>query len=179
MTKTPTIDELKTRLHMKPHPEGGFYAETFRDTTKVECRDRIGAPMNASTGIYFLLTSNCLSHLHKLAVSSEMWHHYMGVSITIVELEKSTDGTVEMRETILGKDVLNGEVLQYVVKPGVWFGSYPNTQSETEYALVGCTVAPGFDFSDFELAKYDDLLKFVGQDATPDILNMLKKMSAE
>ncbi|RUS34568.1 RmlC-like cupin domain-containing protein [Jimgerdemannia flammicorona] len=184
----PTIDELKTLLNLKPHPEGGFFAETFRDPAQVHTIDPASTDKNASTAIYFMLTNDSLSHLHRLAVSSETWHHYLGGSVTIVELEpkpQMTEMTVtspqySLRTTRLGKDVLAGERLQHVVPPGTWFGSYPNFDEEGKYALVGCTVAPGFEFADFELAKREEMVKLVGGEGAADkqTLKLVERMCA-
>jgi uncharacterized protein len=155
------------KYNMKPHPEGGFYAETYRSNMIVNTE--VG-PRSASTAIYFLLGSNCLSRFHRLA-HDEMWHFYTGAPIAVVELVEETGG---YKTTILGQGVPGSvdcefeadsiqsidkhqhhqpQLLQYVVKGGTWFASYPIiAKGDTEsYTLVGCTVSPGFEFSDFEL----------------------------
>lgn len=126
------IDELILTHQLLPHPEGGFYKETYRS--------------DFSTGIFYLLRKGEKSSLHRIK-SDEMWHFYGGNSLTVVEISK--EGA--LKETRLDKDRV-----QYVVPAGVWFGAYLETGSE--YAFVGCTVAPAFHFEDFELASKDVFL---------------------
>jgi predicted cupin superfamily sugar epimerase len=130
-------------LQLIPHPEGGFFRETFRDT-------RQHAGRSVCTAIFFLLPKGAVSHLHRID-ASEVWHFHAGGALEIVEINE--DGTVET--TTLGADVRKGEVLQHVVQPGRWFGAA--LAPDTEYALVGCTVAPGFLFEHFEMASRKDL----------------------
>ena len=125
---------------MSPHPEGGWYAETYRSNLMVETAR---GPRPASTCIFFLLAEGQVSHLHRIQ-SDEMWHFYQGEALEIVELDK--DGQ-------LVRTQLDTNAPQHLVKAGRWFGSRPMGA----YALVGCTVAPGFDFADFELASPDQL----------------------
>jgi len=132
------IKLLIEKFNLQPHPEGGFFAETYRSEGKF-------GDKNYSTGIYFLLTSKDISHLHRIK-SDEMWHFYDGDPLKVIEIDE--DG--KLVETILGRDYEKGMVSQYVVKADRWFGSMPLEGSE--YCFVGCTVAPGFEFSDFELA---------------------------
>lgn len=115
-----------------PHPEGGFYKETYRS--------------EFSTAIFYLLTKGQKSSFHRIK-SDEGWHFYQGDSLVIVELTK--EGTV--KETLLDKNHP-----QYVVPANVWFGAY--LPDNSEYAFTGCTVAPAFKFSDFEIADRDKLL---------------------
>jgi hypothetical protein len=109
-----------------------------------------------------------VSRLHRIR-SAEVWHFYLGEPLTVYELDPSTG--VEKR-TLLGSDVLAGQALQHVVPAGAWFGSHlaadagaaagpvaPPPGDSRDYALVGCTVSPGFDFADFEMAKRDALLQ--------------------
>ncbi|MBD8891609.1 cupin domain-containing protein [Labrenzia suaedae] len=122
---------------MQPHPEGGYYAETFRD----EKTDGNGRA--ASTAIYFLLTEGELSRWHKVD-AVETWHWYVGSPL---ELSISPDG--ESKEIIrLGPDILNGERPQGIVPRDGW----QQARSLGAWTLVGCTVAPGFQFEGFEMA---------------------------
>lgn len=118
-----------------------------------------------STAIYFLMATGNVSSLHVLA-NSEVWHFYRGDPLTVVELDPQT-GIIS--ETTLGVDFEAGQIPQHVVRPHVWFGAIPTYDLMTDrgqampagavgYSLVGCTVAPGFDFADFELAKKDALI---------------------
>jgi predicted cupin superfamily sugar epimerase len=127
-------------LELQPHPEGGHYVETFRDTA-------IGPKGRArSTAIYFLLRAGERSHWHKVD-AVEVWHHYAGapLRLSIAEAEKLVD------DRILGSDLLAGERPQAAVPAGAW----QSAESLGEWTLVGCTVAPGFRFEGFQLAAPD------------------------
>ncbi len=115
-----------------PHPEGGYYKETYRS--------------EFSTGIFYLLGSGQKSSFHRIK-SDEMWHFYGGDSLTIVEI--TLEGRI--KETSLDKNNV-----QYVVSAGVWFGAY--IPEKSQYAYVGCTVAPAFHFEDLEMGQKDLLL---------------------
>jgi predicted cupin superfamily sugar epimerase len=140
---------------MKPHPEGGFYRETFRSSGIIA---KSGLPQNFNgdrsffTAIYFLLSEGKNSKLHRLK-SDEAWHFYLGGPLTLIQI--SPEG--HLQTIVLGNDLAAGHQLQHVVPAGYWFGAYPNVGSE--FSLVGCTVAPGFDFSDFEMADRKTLLQ--------------------
>ena len=127
------IKDLVQLYNLLPHPEGGFYRETYRS--------------EFSTGIFYLLTKGQKSSFHRIK-SDEMWHFYNGDSISIVEI---TDAG-SIKETLLNKDNV-----QYVVPANVWFGAY--LPDGSEYAFTGCTVSPAFHFSDFEIAEKPSLLK--------------------
>lgn len=185
--RCPTEAELIERFALEPHPEGGFFAETYRAAEKIACvRKPDGvhpevAQRQASTGIYFLLTPGNVSRFHRIA-ADEMWHFYLGSPLTVVELDRSVPGHV--RTTTIGPDVLGGMVVQHVVKAGTWFGSFTNVRLERHqrglvtagegapYSFVGCTVAPGFDFVDFELASKRQLQREYPE-AALDVLEML------
>ena len=147
------IQILIERLNLKPHPEGGWYAETYRSTEIIPHEvlpTRFNGDRPFSTAIYFLLTTGMFSAFHRIQ-SDECWHFYEGDPLNIFVIDKA--GTFQKIK--LGKNLLEGEALQAVVPAGCWFAS--KTTSETGYSLVGCTVAPGFDFADFELAIAADL----------------------
>lgn len=148
------MDMVIEKLCMLPHPEGGYYVETYRSSESVEASNGRGL-RSASTGILFLLGTEDVSHLHRIQ-SDEMWHFHQGGTLTIFELDEATSS---IRATHLGSNIFKGEQLQYVVKANTWFGAYLSDPSASEYALVGCTVAPGFDFADFELAHRDELIR--------------------
>ncbi|HLO44766.1 MAG TPA: cupin domain-containing protein [Leadbetterella sp.] len=136
------------KLGLLAHPEGGFYKETYKSSDAVsnDCLpDRFSGNRVFSTGIFFLLKSGHFSAFHKIQ-SDEMWHFYEGHTLEIVYI----DHTENLQIIKLGRNLDNGEVLQAVVPANTWFGSFLPEQSD--YALVGCTVSPGFDFQDFELA---------------------------
>lgn len=141
-------DDIVKMLDLQPHPEGGYFKETFRDSSTNE------SGRSASTAIYYLLKAGQFSSFHRID-AAEGWHHYAGGPLNIVELSRS--GPVV---TILGTDLRNGERPQYVVQPGNWFGAKP--VEGTEWTLVGCTVAPGFEFEKFELGQKKLLLDEYG-----------------
>ncbi|MDP2599496.1 MAG: cupin domain-containing protein [Deltaproteobacteria bacterium] len=155
MKKEPTAEDLVKILDLKPHPEGGFFKETYRDEGKIVQKalpEKFKGDRHFSTAIYFLLPEGTKSSFHRIQ-SDEVWHFYLGGSLTIVQI--APDG--KMEKITLGSDVKKGEKLQYVVPAGYWFGAYPNSGSS--YSFVGCTVSPGFDFADFEMGKREELLK--------------------
>lgn len=131
-----TAAEVIARLDLAPHPEGGHYRETFRDTRT----DSDGRA--ASTAICFLLARGERSHWHRID-AVEIWHHYAGDPLT---LQIADDSGV--RDVRLGADLAGGEMPQAVVPAHAWQAA----ESCGDWTLVGCTVAPGFDFAAFELA---------------------------
>jgi hypothetical protein len=150
-----TAEEAVSRLGLSPHPEGGFYRETYRASDvlpRESLPKRFAGPRNAATAILYLLPEGAKSRLHRIA-SDELWHFHLGGALELVEL--APDGRVET--TILGTDLKSGEVLQKAVPAGRWFGARP--RAGAGWCLVGCTVAPGFDFADFELGKRAELLR--------------------
>jgi predicted cupin superfamily sugar epimerase len=143
-----------TALELVPHPEGGFYRETYRASETIALAalpDRFAGERAFSTAIYFLLRSIEVSALHRIR-QDEVWHFYDGSTLTIHVIDPE-GGYSAIR---LGRRVDLGESLQAVVYAGCWFGA--SVEVPDAYALVGCTVAPGFDFADFELADRDKLL---------------------
>lgn len=141
------------KLDLQPHPEGGWYKEIFRDNLSVvpQVDGKTGAMYNAATGIYFLMDSTHFSAFHRIRFS-EGWHFYDGTGICIYLLH--ANGRLET--VTMGRDAEKGEVLQYWIPPNTWFAS--RVEKVGGYALCGCTVAPGFEFADFELAQKDQLL---------------------
>lgn len=134
---------------MQPHPEGGYYAEIHRSKDEVLVNN---ISYSAGTVIYFLLEAHQFSALHTIK-SDESWHFLAGNPISVHEI--SPLGIYN--KTILGDP--NNPMLQYVVKAGNWFGA----TVEKGYALVGCTVFPGFEFKDFRLAQYDQIIQLFPQ----------------
>ncbi len=147
------VEYWVAKLNLKPHPEGGYYRETYRSDLAVAPATATGkqdGARSASTGIYFLLDGTNFSAFHRIT-SDEMWHFYAGSSLAVHVIDPSGAYT----EIVLGRDANAGEVFQAVVRAGDWFASCPkDTQT---YALVGCTVAPGFEFEDFDLAQSAEL----------------------
>ncbi|HBA84801.1 MAG TPA: hypothetical protein DCZ95_11970 [Verrucomicrobia bacterium] len=146
-----TADYWISRLQLLPHPEGGFYRETYRSETLIRPPGFSGLRA-CSTGIFFLLRSGEGSHFHRFK-SDEMWHFHEGAPLAIHVLHPHG----EYRRILLGRDPEQGETFQAVIPANAWFGA--QVEQPDSYTLIGCTVAPGFDFADFELARRDDLLR--------------------
>ena len=141
-------------LRLQPHPEGGFYRETYRAQEIIASAHlprRFGGARACSTAIYFLLPGDQVSVFHRIK-SDEIWHFYAGSALTLTLIHP--DGRLEARQ--LGADPEHGESFQVLVPAGCWYGAA--VDDPTGYALVGGTVAPGFDFADFELADRQMLL---------------------
>jgi predicted cupin superfamily sugar epimerase len=158
-----TADLIIERLVLRPHPEGGFYRETYRALDVIGAGalpGRIGGDRACSTAIYFLLHGSQFSALHRLR-GDEVWHHYLGVAVEVVEI--SADGSLVM--TRLGPDLLAGEVPQTAVPAGHWFGARLAEPRRGAFALMGCTVSPGFDFADLEMGRRDQLTAVYPQHA--------------
>jgi predicted cupin superfamily sugar epimerase len=149
-----SIDKLVIDLNLTPHPEGGFYREIFRSEGIFPVSDDSAFPSgrNYSTAIYFLLTDGNFSALHRIR-SDETWHYYNGDPTLVVEI--TPEG--KLIQTVLGPYIDQGQVFQYTVKAGHWFGSM--VANNGTYSLTGCTVAPGFDFRDFEMADRHQITK--------------------
>lgn len=131
-----TAEEIIAILSMQRHPEGGWYAETFRDGD--------GRSRSASTAIYYLLQAGERSHWHRVRDAAEVWHFYAGDPLLL----KISDG-MTIEEIRLGTNLAAGERPQGVVPANAWQAAEPMGA----FALVGCTVAPGFEFSSFEMAE--------------------------
>lgn len=131
-----TAAEVISRLDLKAHPEGGYFRETFRDERTV------ADGRAASTAIYFLLTAERTARWHRVD-AVEVWHHYAGAALDLLIFNGSTTEVLR-----LGPDLQNGEQPQGLVPAGAWQAA----RSLGEWTLVGCTVAPGFEFDRFELA---------------------------
>jgi predicted cupin superfamily sugar epimerase len=141
-------------LNLHAHPEGGFYKETYRSQETIPDKalpDRFNSDRNFSTAIYFLLRSEDRSMFHRIK-SDELWHFHAGTSLSIYVLMND-----ELKIYTLGNEPDKGQSLQIVIPANSWFGAKVN--GESSYTLAGCTVAPGFDFQDFELADRAILLK--------------------
>lgn len=154
-----TTKEFIDYYRLLPHPEGGYYKETYRSAESIlqpALPARFGGDRNFSTAIYFLLEENNFSAFHKIK-SDECWHFYAGNCLLVHTIH--LNGKLETIK--LGNNILNGEVFQYVVPANCWFASEPAKNSK--FSFVGCTVAPGFDFADFELANTDELSKLYPQ----------------
>ncbi len=150
-----TIESLIEYYKMVPHPEGGYYKETYCSKDKIPVsalpigfsEDRV-----LSTAILFLLPKDHFSGFHRIK-SDECWHFYQGQTLLVYVLH--LNGALEIIK--LGNNAANGEVYQAIVPANCWFASEPATDSD--YCFVGCTVSPGFNFNDFELASATALSK--------------------
>ena len=146
-----TASYLIDKLKLQAHPEGGYFSEAYRSAETVSTTALPGnfsGNRNISTAIYFLLEGHQFSAFHRIK-SDELWHFYAGVPLIVYIIHP--DGKLETLK--IGSDLENGCMYQGTVKAGCWFASKPI--NEDGYSLVGCTVAPGFDFADFELAGLD------------------------
>lgn len=151
---TPTARDFIQRLNLIRHPEGGWFRETYRSAESIPATSlpvRFTGDRSFATAIYFLLEKSDISALHRIK-SDEMWHFYAGTALTVHMI--TPEG--EYRTFTLGADITAGEVFQAVVPAGCWFGA--EVTGEGDYSLVGCTVAPGFDFQDFEMGEREQLI---------------------
>lgn len=144
------VARIVEELGLQPHPEGGFFAETYRSDEQVENIERYAGPRALSTAIYFLLTAWSPSRLHRVK-SDEIWHFYAGDPLEMLQLHD--DGSAE--QIVIGSDVAHGQRPQVLVPRGSWQGV--RVMPGGNYGLVGATVAPGFDFADFEMGERESL----------------------
>jgi uncharacterized protein len=162
-----TADYWIKHLQLLPHPEGGFYRETYRSRENISAQSlpmRFEGDRSFSTAIYFMLRSQDRSLFHKIK-SDELWHFHDGSSLTIHVLHSSGVATC-----VLGLDVDAGQQPQVVIPADCWFGA--TVDKPDHYTLASCTVSPGFHFSDFELARRDRLiLEF------PDQAALIKRLT--
>lgn len=143
------------KLQMQKHPEGGYYKETYRSSGVIH-QESLPVVMTGSrnycTGIYFLLENGNFSAFHRIR-SDEMWHFYSGTAIEILYFDEEG----KLQKILLGNRMELGEQFQAVVPANCWFASA--VVESDSFALVGCTVAPGFDYADFELAQRAQLIQ--------------------
>jgi predicted cupin superfamily sugar epimerase len=142
------IQQIAKKLQLLQHPEGGFYRETYRSEEEISTQynDNVSpVKRNISTCIYFMLTSDSFSAFHRIN-QDEIWHFYRGSALKLYMI--SPDGELSIIK--IGNDILTDETPQFIVPAGYWFAA--EVINQNSYCLVGCTVAPGFDFADFELA---------------------------
>lgn len=136
------------QLQLKPHPEGGYFKETYRSVNAVTTHNN--TIRCESTAIYYLLENEDKSYFHKIE-SDELWFFHQGNPLEIISIQNNNIVT-----TILGNDIENGEQPQAIIPARTWFCAH--IKGSMGYALVSCTVAPGFDFVDFQLASREKLL---------------------
>lgn len=141
------------RLALQPHPEGGFYRETYRSGENIQVCGlplRFTSPRSFSTAIYFLLRSNDKSLLHRIK-SDELWHFHYGGTLNIYVLQHD-----DLSIFKLGSNLDEGDSLQVAIPANSWFGA--RITSPDSYTLASCTVAPGFDFQDFQMGERRQLM---------------------
>lgn len=141
--------KLIQELNLQPHPEGGYYKETYRGEHRIKLDN--GKERDSSTAIYYMLTNEDKSHFHKV-LSDEIWLFHQGETIIIYEIDQHG----ELVTHLLGIHFDNGETPQIVIPKGNWFAA--QIDSKTGFSLVSCIVAPGFEFEDFILANKQELL---------------------
>jgi predicted cupin superfamily sugar epimerase len=167
----PTAEELIAFLKLQPHPrEGGFFRETYRAAERIDPAAlpvHYGTARAHGTAIYYLLTARTFSALHRLA-SDEIFHFYVGDPVRMLQLTPNGRG----QTVVLGPELLAGQEVQVVVPRGVWQGSL--LEPGGRFALLGCTVAPGFEYADYEAgkrtaltAKYPQFADLIGR-LTPE-----------
>ncbi|MCH6266892.1 cupin domain-containing protein [Neobacillus citreus] len=149
------LDSLVKNLGLEHHPEGGYYKRTFESSEQISDQEltvNYNEKRKLYTSIYFVLTSDEVSHFHRLK-SDELWYFHGGSSLTIHIIHENG----EYEEIRLGLNFNNGEVPQALVPKNAIFGS--SVMEKETCSLVGCMVSPGFDFQDFELFTQDELLQ--------------------
>jgi predicted cupin superfamily sugar epimerase len=146
-----TADDIKKLLQLTPHPrEGGWYVRTYEARETVSLA-RYDAPRRTGTAIYYLLERDTFSEMHRLR-SDEVFHLYVGDAVEMLQLREGHAGQV----IVLGTDLAAGERPQVVVERGVWQGS--RLRAGGAWALLGCTVSPGFEFEDYEAGDRAELM---------------------
>lgn len=155
-TTMETKDQIIKKLGLEPLPgEGGFYRETYRCEKSLSARELgidADGKRSLGTAIYYMVTGHEFSALHRLK-SEEIFHFYSGDPVEMIQIKENG----ELRKIILGSDILAGQSVQVVVPAGVWQGTH--LVSGGKWALLGTTMAPGFDFADFELGDRKKLLE--------------------
>lgn len=164
------FNSIIKKFKLTPHPEGGFFRETYRSDGIIPdtiLPDNINGDRNFCTGIYFLLSAENFSAFHRIR-QDEMWHFYSGTALKIHMISPS--GVYS--EKILGNQFEIGEIPQFTVPSNYWFAA--EVLEINSFAFVGCTVSPGFDFKDFELAKKKNLLS-----KYPEHQEIIERLSLE
>jgi uncharacterized protein len=164
------VDVLIEKLGLQPHPEGGFYRETYRSQETIPqtaLPHRYREDRQIGTAIYYLLTKDTCSAMHRIT-SDEIFHFYLGDPVTMLQLEPEGKGKI----VTLGSDILAAQLVQCIVPHDVWQGMF--LKDGGSVALLGTTVAPGFDFSDFELGKRKYLLALYDE-----YTELIKRLTAD
>ncbi len=153
-TIVPNAQYWIEKLRLEPHPEGGYFRQTYKSSLVIEKASLpcFAGSRAAASAIYFLLEGENFSAFHRLR-SDEMWHFYAGSTLVVHVI----DPAGAYWSILLGSDPEAGQVFQAVVPAGCWFASH--VADWKSWALVGCTVAPGFEFEDFQMAKREELVR--------------------
>lgn len=153
------LEEIVQQLDLQPHPEGGYFKETYRSSGSISSNDlgdQYEGQRNYSTCIYFLLTAENFSAFHRIK-QDEIWHFYDGSPIQLHMIDPEGNYSKQL----IGRDLRNGELPQFVVPGGYWFAS--EVSEGGSFSFTGCTVAPGFSFEDFDLPSRKELTKMFPQ----------------
>ena len=153
------INSIINKLKLQPHPEGGFYSETYRSDITIPGKDR-----QLMTSIYFLLTSENVSRFHRIK-SDELWFYHSGSPLVVHTLENGSH-----TQTLVGPNILEDELPYFLVPKDTIFGS--TVLNKNSYSLVSCVVSTGFDFKDFELFSEEQLIVDF-----PHHQNIIKKLT--
>ncbi len=154
----PTAQQIIDALALQPHAiEGGYFRETYRSAGTISAADlpsgyRTETGRSFGTAIYYLLTADTFSEMHRLP-TEEVFHLYLGGPVRMLQLDPDGSG----REVLIGADILSGHQPQVIVPPGVWQGS--RLEPGVEFALLGATMAPGFDYADYEQGRASELIE--------------------
>jgi predicted cupin superfamily sugar epimerase len=161
--------ELVEWLQLAPHPEGGYFRETYRSAEEIpaDALSLFPAARSVATGIYYLLVGDDFSAFHRIR-SDEMWHHYTG-SAVVVHMIGTDGGYASLK---VGPDLEAGQEPQAVVPAGAWFAA--EVADPSGYSLLGCTVAPGFDFADFEFGDPAELTRLC-----PEERELIRRLTRE
>ena len=149
------VVQIIKRLRLKRHPEGGYFKQTYTADTRVSI-EGYDKPQYISTAIYYMLVGDQFSAFHRIK-SDELWHHYTGGSLILYAIVNG-----KLKKIKMGKS--RGEAPQVAIKANTWFAA--SLTDKKSYCLLGCTVSPGFDYSDWELGKRDELIKMYPQHKT-------------
>lgn len=165
-----SAEEIIKHLDLQPHPEGGYFKETYRSVgsiSEASLPENFKGSRNYATAIYFLLTYGNFSAFHKIK-QDEIWHFYEGSPIRLIMISEGA----ELSEIIIGRNFSKGEVPQFAVPKNHWFAG--EVMEPESFSLVGCTVSPGFDFRDFTLAERKEL-----EDSFPQHASIIQKFTRE
>jgi len=164
---TITAEFLIEKFKMEKHPEGGYFKEVYRSEEHIKksaLNERFGGDRAYSTAIYFLLIGEDISKFHRIK-SDEIWHFYEGSGLIVHVIDKIGNYT----QLLIGDNPKDGYDYMITVKQGDWFAA--EVIDKQSFAFVGCTVAPGFDFEDFQLAEKGVLLELY-----PDCKEIIEKL---